>query len=126
MKCSKCGKEVDPKSEVCPYCGEKLKKEEMPVWLDDVIKSIREENNEVKEKPQKDEDYKSFIFRLLAHLSIVGGICLGFFGLVAGCVGLLSEISYPQAKAFRFRYILGVFLGLVWIAVIIWTIVTNV
>ena len=38
MKCSKCGKEVDPKSEVCPYCGEKLKKEEMPVWLDDVEK----------------------------------------------------------------------------------------
>lgn len=62
MKCYKCGAEVTDNVSVCPKCGEKLVEESSS--LDDVVKSIKEDNkgdlNLNTVKPE--ETYKEFIF----------------------------------------------------------------
>lgn len=57
MKCNKCMKEIEPGSQFCPYCGEKVQQPETPV-LPPISGEIFEEKPNVAEesKKQKGED----------------------------------------------------------------------
>lgn len=117
MKCPKCGKEVDSNLKVCPYCGEKLEEETVTTQLEDIVSSVREDNSPKVIK--KEEDLKTFIFHLLAYLSLICGVLGGFFGLIVGLLGLVSSFRYKEAKQFRQHYVIASLLGIIWIVVIL-------
>ena len=122
MKCYKCVAEVADNVSLCHKCGEKLVEESLS--LDEVVKSIKEDNKDGLNlntgKPE--ETYKEFIFHLLAYLSLIGGVLLGFSGLSAGCLGFVSSFKYNEAKRFKSQYIIGIIFGIIWIILIAWVI----